>query len=307
MGLEKTAAPKNAIVVEHRFLDREWSPEWKSRFTWAVQFCFGSMFSALVVCYFKSSGSIASLILVILLATLLVGNEFLKKKYESFGVTLAFFCLLGTMFLNFTIPYLVHRIGFVWFFLSTMLSLGICTFIWKNSKRTIKVMIAPIIISSVLIVAYLMNWVPPVPLVLKQQLVCQNFDKKTYTCDADAPSFLQKISLKSPSVHRVDSSEVYFLTSVYAPAKLQAELEYRWYYQDPTTKKYKLTDRISSSRMTLNGGRESGFRSFSRKKNVPPGKYRVEMAYKDGAVIGSGAFEVIEGENENGFVRDTLR
>ena len=59
IGYESTAVPVNAIVVHHRFLDREWSPVWKARFTWAVQFLFGGLFSALVVCYFKSSGSLA--------------------------------------------------------------------------------------------------------------------------------------------------------------------------------------------------------------------------------------------------------
>jgi len=307
VGYESTAIPENAIVVHHRFLDREWSETWKQRFTWAVQFFFGGLFSALVVCYFKSSGSLASFLLVILLAILLVGNEFLQKKYESFGVSLAFFCLLGTMFMNFAIPHLVHRIGFIWFLISTLLSFGLCAMIWKLSHRKKSILVAPALISIFLIVAYIMNWVPPVPLVLKQKLACQNFDKASYSCDVDDPSLLQTIGLKIPSVHRVDSSEVYFLTSVYAPAKLKAELEYLWYFQDPKTGKYSLTDRISSGRMTINGGRESGFRTFTRKKNAPPGKYRVEIAYKNGAVIGSGTFEVFDEPPEDGFVRDTLR
>ena len=307
VGYESTAIPENAIVVRHRFLDREWCETWKQRFTWAVQFFFGGLFSALVVCYFKSSGSLASFLLVILLAILLVGNEFLQKKYESFGVSLAFFCLLGTMFMNFAIPHLVHRIGFIWFLISTVLSFGLCLFIWKISHRKKSILVAPALISIFLIVAYIMNWVPPVPLVLKQKIACQNFDKASYSCDVDDPSLLQMIGLKIPSVHRVDSSEVYFLTSVYAPAKLKAELEYLWYYQDPKTGKYMLTDRISSGRMMINGGRESGFRTFTRKKNTPPGKYRVEVAYKNGAVIGSGTFEVFGEPPEDGFVRDTLR
>lgn len=307
VGIENTAIPENAIVVEHHFLDREWSPVWKDRFTWALQFFFGGMFSALVVCYFKSSGSIASFVLVILLAILLVGNEFLKKHYESFGLNLALFCLLGTMFMNFSIPHLVHSIGFGWFFLSTLLSFGICTLVWKISRRSKAVLIAPACISLLLVVAYLMNWVPPVPLVLKQHIACQNFDKTTYSCDVDEPTFMQKIGLSSPTVHKIEGNEVYFLSSVYAPAKLKAELEYRWYYEDPATGKFKLTDKISSSRMTINGGRESGFRSYSRKKNVPPGKYRVETAYKNGAVIGAGAFEVFDATPENTFVRDTLQ
>ena len=307
VGYESTAIPENAIVVRHRFLDREWSETWKQRFTWAVQFCFGGLFSALVVCYFKSSGSLASFLLVILLAILLVGNEFLQKKYESFGVSLAFFCLLGTMFMNFAIPHLVHRIGFIWFFLSTLLSFGMCMFIWKISHRKKSILVAPALISILLVVAYIMNWVPPVPLVLKQKIACQNFDKATYTCDIDDPNIFQSIGLQIPSVHKVDSSEVYFLASIYAPAKLKAELEYLWYFQDPQTGKYKLTDRISSGRMTLNGGRESGFRTYTRKKNIPAGKYRVEVAYKNGAVIGSGTFEVFGEPPEDGFVRDTLR
>ena len=307
VGYESTAIPENAIVVHHRFLDREWSEAWKQRFTWAVQFCFGGLFSALVVCYFKSSGSLASLLLVILLAILLVGNEFLQKKYESFGVSLAFFCLLGTMFMNFAIPHLVHHIGFIWFFLSTLLSFGMCIFIWKISHRKKTILIAPAIISILLVVAYIMNWVPPVPLVLKQKIACQNFDKASYSCDIDDPNILQSIGLQIPSVHKMDSSEVYFLASVYAPAKLKAELEYLWYYQDPKTSKYKLTDRISSGRMVINGGRESGFRTYTRKKNIPAGKYRVEVAYKNGAVIGSGTFEVFNEPPKDGFVRDTLR
>jgi len=308
MGYESTAIPKNAIVVEHHFLDREWSAEWRQRFSWAVQFCFGSLFSALVVCYFKSSGSLASFILVILLAILLVGNEFLQKKYESFGVSLAFLSLLGTMFMNFTLPHLVHRIGFIWFFLSTLLSLGVCVLLWKISRRSKKVLIAPIGISVCLVAAYLMNWVPPVPLVLKHQLVCQNFDKTDYSCDVDAPSLLQKIGLKIPTVHRIPGEDVYVLASVYAPAELKAEIEYRWHYMNPTTEKYSLTDKISSGRMVINGGREDGFRSFSRKKNIPAGKYRVEVAFKDGAVIGSQSFEVIdEARDSTGYVRKQLQ
>lgn len=307
VGYESTAIPENAIVVEHRFLDREWSETWKNRFSWAVQFCFGSLFSALVVCYFKSSGSIASLILVILLAILLVGNEFLQKKYESFGVSLAFLCLLGTMFLNFTIPYLVHRIGLVLFVCSTLLSLGICVFIQKVSRRSKKVLIAPIAISAALITAYVMNWVPPVPLVLKQQVACINFDKTDYSCDVDAPSFLQKIGLKSSSVHRDADMPLYYLSSVYAPADLKAEIEYRWYYKGPNDATYKLTDRVSSGRMRINGGREMGYRSYSKKTNAPAGKYRVETAFKDGAVIGALAFEVEEGARDSsGYVRAHL-
>ena len=308
MNIVKPSVPKDAIVEKRRFLDRDWSDAWKDRISWMLQFCFGSMFSALVVCYFKSSGSLASLLLVIVLAILLVGNEFLKKKYESFTVSLAFFCLLGTMFMNFTIPHIVHRIGFLWFFLSTFISFMICWGIKMISHRKKRVLIAPGIISGLLIIAYLMNWVPPVPLVLKQQMVCQNFERKNFSCDVDKPTFLQNIGIKLPSVHRINKSDVYFLSSVYAPAELKAELEYRWYYMDPMTGEYRLTDKIATGRMKLVGGRVSGYRTYSKKQHIPAGRYNVEVAYKNGAVIGSQKFEVFEDvPPPKGFVRDSLR
>ena len=285
----------------------EWPGKWIDRLTWFVQFCFGNLYSALVICYFKSSGSIASFILVLILAMLLVGNEFLKKKYENFGLCLAFFCLLGTMFFNFLIPHLAHGMGAFWFFFSTLLSIGICSVLWMFSSRDKQFLIAPISISLVLAIAYLANWIPPVPLVLKQQIVCKNFDNETYSCDADKLDFWQKMGFKNASIHKDEGDEIYFLSSVYAPAELKAPVEFRWFYKNPVTQKFKLTDKITSQRMIIKGGRDKGYRSFSRKKNISPGTYRVETCYKDGAVIGAETFEVLEGASKRGFIRDSLR
>lgn len=294
-----------------KLLNREWSSAWIKRLTCVVQFCFGNLYSALVICYFKSSGSIASFSIVLILAALLVGNEFLKEKYENFGICLAFLCLLGTMFFNFLIPHLVHGMGPFWFFLSTLLSAVVCYLLWTKSSRDFsrkkRFLVAPVAICLILFIAYLANWIAPVPLVLKQQIVCKNFNRETYSCDADKPSFWQRIGFKGASIHKDEGDEVYFMSSVYAPAELKAPVEFRWYYKEPSTNKFQLTDKITSSRMVVRGGRDAGYRSYSKKKNIPPGTYKVETAYKDGAVIGAKTFKVFEGIPEQGFVRDSLQ
>ena len=291
--------------------NREWSSSWIERLTCVVQFCFGNLYSALVICYFKSSGSIASFAIVLILAALLVGNEFLKEKYENFGICLAFLCLLGTMFFNFLIPHLVHGMGPFWFFLSTLLSAVVCYLLWTKSSRGYsrqkRFLVAPIAICLVLFIAYLANWIAPVPLVLKQQIVCKNFNRETYSCDVDKLDFWQRVGFKGETIHKDEGDEVYFMSSVYAPAELKAPIEFRWYYKEPSTNKFKLTDKITSSRMVVRGGREAGYRSYSKKKNIPPGTYKVETAYKDGAVIGAKTFKVLEGIPEQGFVRDSLQ
>ena len=294
-----------------KVMNREWSSSWIERLTCVVQFCFGNLYSALVICYFKSSGSIASFAIVLILAALLVGNEFLKEKYENFGICLAFLCLLGTMFFNFLIPHLVHGMGPFWFFLSTLLSAVVCYLLWTKSSRGYsrqkQFLVAPVAICLVLFIAYLANWIAPVPLVLKQQIVCKNFNRETYSCDVDKLDFWQRVGFKGETIHKDEGDEVYFMSSVYAPAELKAPIEFRWYYKEPSTNKFKLTDKITSSRMVVRGGRDAGYRSYSKKKNIPPGTYKVETAYKDGAVIGAKTFKVLEGIPEQGFVRDSLQ
>jgi len=291
---------------EH-FLDREWPSAWMDRLTWIIQFCFGNLYSALVISYFRSSGSLASFVIVLILAVFLVANEFLKRKYENFAISLAFFCLLGTMFINFLIPHLVHRMGTFWFFLSTFLSAAICYMLWTFSSRKRNFLVAPAIITVSLCIAYLANWIPPVPLVLKQQVVCKNFDPRSYSCDTDKPDFWQRTGFKSKTIHRKDGDEVYFMSSVYGPAELKAPIEFRWFYKGPNSSRFILTDKISSHRMVIKGGREKGYRSYSKKKNIPTGTYRVETAYKNGSIIGAETFKVLDGVPKHGFVRDSLK
>lgn len=281
-----------------KFLDRSWSEKWQGRFTYAVQFCFGSLFSALVVCYFKSSGSVGAFFLVVILAGFLVANEFLQKKYAMFGFSLALFNLLGTMYLNFLIPHLVDGIGFGCFFVSVLVSFGVCFAAFKISRRSLKNLFAPIGISVALLLAYLLNWIPPVPLVLKDQNACVEFSKD-YSCLVDKPGILEKAGIRSPTVTVLNGDGVTFVSSVFAPAHIEARLEHRWFRKNLNTGNFELVDRISSSRMRTRGSREEGFRIYTKKRNLSDGVWMVESAVKDGPVIGSKKFKVRTSGGEN--------
>ena len=274
-----------------KFLNRELPEKWRNRLTYAVQFCFGSRFSALVVCYFKSSGSAGAFFLVAILAGFLVANEFLQNRYALFGFSLALFHLLGTMYLNFLIPHLVNGIGFGWFFVSVLISSGICFAAFRISKRPFKVFLAPLGISVALLVAYPLNWIPPVPLVLKDQNACVEFSKD-YGCLVDEPGFWERLGI-SPRTLTVSAGEgATFVSSVFAPARIETWLEHRWFRKNPETGNFELVDKISSSRMRTRGSRDEGFRIYTKKKNVSDGIWMVETAVKDGPVIGSKKFRL---------------
>lgn len=265
--------------------------KWRDRLTYVVQFCFGSLFSALVVCYFKSSSSVGAFVLVALLAAFLVANEFLQSSYARFGFTLALFCLLGTMYLNFLVPHLVHGLGLGWFLLSVLLSLLVCYGAFRLSKSSGKTLVAPCLISAALVAAYVFNWIPPVPLVLKDQNACVGFSKD-YSCKVDRPGLLVRLGIFSPTVTVAAGEGVTFMSSVFAPARIEAQLEHRWLLKNPKTGVYEIVDKISSSRMRTRGSREEGFRIYTQKKNVPPGDWMVETAVKGGSVIGVKKFRV---------------
>ncbi len=289
---------QNALAIQvsklrFKILNRSWSAATENRLTYIVQFCFGSLFSALVVCYFKSSGSVGSLCLVALLALLLLLNEFFQKRYAAFGFSLALFSLVSTMFLNFLIPHLVGQIGFVWFLLSIVCSLGITFVLYRLSHRSKKTLIVPGLISVLLVGAYVVNWIPPVPLVLKDQNACVGFQKQDYSCYVSNENIFVEYGFAPPTVHLpTGGGEVYFVSSVFAPLEVSAGLEHRWYFKNPKTGNFEQRNIITSSRMKTRGSRREGFRIYTKKKNVAEGLWKVETAVRDGAIIGSKTFYI---------------
>lgn len=269
--------------------------EWNQWFTMGLQFFFGGLFSALVILYFKSSGTLGALFTVILLTGLLIGNEFLQNKYERRYLSWILYCLTGTMYLNFMIPHIFKSVHPVWFFVSTLAGFLMVLGIWRlTPERNTRMLIGPGTVSVVLVLFFLLNWLPPVPLVLKQNQVCREFKKVNgeYTCQIDEQGILASLGLTSPDVVYTKGERVWCLSSVFAPEDVVAELEHRWWSY--TEKEgWRETDRIP---LRMRGGRQAGWRFYSNKRSLYPGKWRVETAKKDGPVMGHFTFYLVEPE-----------
>ena len=273
------------------FLGRGVSSPWQSRLTWLVQFCFGSLFSASVIFYFKSSGSILTMLLVVVLLVLLVANELLKSRYARLGLSLSLFCLSGSMFANFIVPHWIHHIGFFWFLVSCALAFTSVVIVWLVSGRSGLVMIGPSAISLFLVSAYILHLIPPVPLVMKQSIVCKSFARidGEYTCLASQQTMLANLGFEPKIIYQNGEEPIQVLTSIYAPTEVQAELEHRWEWQNPQTNKWIDKGHV---RFAMEGGRRAGWRMYSNRKACEAGQWRVETAVPDGAVLGSVDFNV---------------
>ena len=269
-------------------LGREWGEKARSRLAAGVQFCFGGLFSALVVFYFKSSGSLGGFLVVAALVLLLVANEFLHSRYARIGLSWSLLCLVGIMYFNFVLPHLVHGIGAFWFLLSTALACALLWLPWKISGRSPWHLAWPGSMALLAVVFYFVGIVPPVPLVVKQHLVCKHFERsgKEWSCMEPVPGLLAGLGLGPRELYRTPGEPLYYLSSVFAPSHVEALLEHRWYHRDASGDWRLLT----TVPMAMVGGREEGWRLHSLKQNLEPGLWRVETALQGGAVVGRSEF-----------------
>ena len=99
----------------------------------AAQFFFGGLFSACTVYYFKSTSSLLSFLFLLSLAGMLVGNEFLEKKYSNAQIVFTFWSICAAMILNFLVPVLFNRMNSLVFLASILTALIICLLIRQIS------------------------------------------------------------------------------------------------------------------------------------------------------------------------------
>jgi len=283
-------------------LGREIKPEWHNGFTFMLQFSFGGLFSALVVFYFKSAGSLYTFIVVIALVLLLVANEYLEKSYRQRTLSWAIFAACGTMYLNFLIPHFVNSVKPVWFYLSCILSLtlvfAIHGFAVSRDRtirsaapvrfqdiRELRPMAPALAVVILLVILYQFQLIPPVPLVLKESYICKDFGKVEglYQCQAEEQSLLQTLGFDDDSIHFQPGERIYSVNAVFAPTSIVVDLEQRWWWRDEVRGTWLPMGVVP---LPMEGGRKAGWRSYSYiQSSVRTGQWKVETALKDGAVL----------------------
>ncbi len=281
---------------------REVKPQWNNWFNFLIQFFFGGLFSALVVFYFKSSGSLYTFFVVVCLVILLVANEFLAKKYQSRTLTWALFAACGTMYFNFLIPHIVHSVKAVWFYLSCLISLaliyatnrfadarqrepilpGIKNALYRRNLWQLSPALGVVIM---LVVLYQLQLIPPVPLVLKESYICKNFTNEggVYQCEAEKQSIWRALGFGRDVIHFQEGEKIYSLNAVFAPTRVTVDLEQRWWLWDEISRSWLTRGFV---KLPMVGGREEGWRTYSYiRTGARPGYWKVETALQGGAVL----------------------
>ena len=269
-----------------------------------MQFAFGGIFSGYVVFYSRSSSLITSWPFMLTLVTLLVGNEFFRKRYLNLTFQMSLYYVAIFSFLIFSIPVLLHRMGAWIFILSGVISLAIMRglgfvlskvspeMLARNKRALITSVSAIFIVFNIL---YFTNIIPPIPLSLKDSGIYHNVVRANGEYELtgeDKPWY--KFVEKPQKIHIAAGSGVYSYSSVFAPTDLNTKILHEWAIYNETTGQWNVTDRIP---FTISGGRDGGYRGYTRKSSLSEGLWRVDVITERGALLGRETFRLIRPVN----------
>ncbi len=262
-----------------------------------LQFAIGSMIGGVFIFYWFSGSIFVSwpfiVFVVVLIVVLEIYKHYLENPVVQFGLyNFATFLLLAValpIFFTSIDPGLFMAAGWI-----SLVWVLVLTFLLRQSptivNRKYKILIANILIFVVMNVFYFSNLIPPVPLSIRDEGVYHSVYRLGggYMLEAEPQTFWQKLSLR-PTVHLVPGQPLYVFTSIYSPTDLDTDIIHDWQYYDEAQNQW-----VSVSKLSFHviGGRKEGYRGYSLKTTLNPGKWRVYTQTPRGQVLGRYEFKI---------------
>ncbi len=266
----------------------------------AIQFAFGGLLSVFLVFYFRSGSLAVSWPFLLLLSLAFVGNEAFKHRYSRLGYQISVLFLSIYSFFIFFIPVVTHQIGDKIFLLSGAISLfTICFFIFllaiftrEKFKKGGRRMVAGIVIILVVVnTLYFTNLIPPIPLSLKEANIFHTVTKNSdgnYIVQYEHQPWYQFFRTYEV-FHQVPGEPIYLYSAVFSPTTLDTTVIHQWQYYDEASKKWVNSGAI---KLSIVGGRDGGYRTYSLRSNLADGFWRVNVLTETGQNVGRVSFKI---------------
>lgn len=280
----------------------------------ALQFLLGGLFSAYAILYSQSASLSTASVFLGLIVACLIGNEFLRNRYSSLKLIVTLFALVTLSFLTFFLPVFSGWMNHWMFLAGVAISV---TVVWKVVRLILQgipdlTWKAPVYLSLPAFTAigfcamlYFLNWIPPIPLSLKFGGFYHHIEKisdEYHLTFEDGPWYA---SWKRSDDVIGDDHPVFAFSSVFAPISLKTTIIHHWQWKSRNpSASYVTTDRIP---IMIAGGRESGYRLYTMKRQLAPGDWRVDVETEDGRIIGRMDLRVDERMNPAQTLKTIIR
>ncbi|HVK60559.1 MAG TPA: DUF2914 domain-containing protein [Bdellovibrionales bacterium] len=281
---------KKPIQVPERF-KKIWSFH-----TEAAHFIFGSLLSLYTLFYFKSASLISAGFFMIVIAAILVANEFeaVKRLGPAVRVALLSFCL--TSFFAAIVPMILGFIGMIPFLIAIGLTILWLYLLRKFVNRILgepsddRAWTVGAVVQGILLTLYVLRAIPPIPLSANFLGIYHEVRAKDGKFELLYDRPFWKIWQRGDQTFKArPGDKIYAFASVFSPSGVQDQIRVRWSYHDPRSG-WQKADAIPIS---VRGGREQGFRGFAFKQNYTPGDWRVSLETSDGREFARLGFTVV--------------
>ncbi len=272
-------------------MEKKLGGKWSKYIPLGLQFFLGGIFSALVVFYFKSSSHIWGYITVFLLLVFLVLNEFLADYYQKKIISWTLFTLCGTMFINFGLPHVFGSIHSIWFILSCLLALAITYGLKKLTRQNIKNLMPSVLGQIILVLFFIANIIPPVPLVQKNMALSLKIQKENneYRATVAKKPWYYFLKPGRQNIQKPLNQPVSCFSSIFAPDGIETKIYHQWEYYNERQKSWQKRDKIG---FQIKSGRSSGYRGYTYKNNIEDGLWKIKVELENGQILGIKKFRV---------------
>ena len=278
-----------------------------------MQFFFGGLISTFLVFYFRSAVIQVTWPFFIILGFAFFANESFKRHYARLSFQISFFFLSVFLFMIYLIPVIAHQIGPVYFLISGLISLAILAiflfllrfFAKAGIQRESRRMLMSTVVGIFAIVngLYFLDLIPPLPLALQSSGVFHSISRTTNTAysvtvEDQGSTLWDKYGyyLGKPYVfHATPTDYVYAYSAVFSPLSVDTEIKHVWQYYDTSTRKWVTDETVD---LSVAGGRDGGYRTYSIMQGLAPGKWRVNITTSSGQLIGRLSIDIVGVDTE---------
>ena len=265
-------------------------------------FSLGSLLSAYAIYYFRSAAFSKSYLFVGLLAFVWISSEFIPHRLVKLKVYSLLHFFSTCAFFTFFLPVVTGRLGLGIFIAGAALSLVFTASLWlvtlggdvfRRPALIRDIFGPPIGLSLFLTTLYIFNWIPPVPLSIKDIGIYRSVIREAsgrYRVTYRHPEWFEWTKKDDRVFEYTKGDAVYCFASVFAPTAMRQKVYHDWQHLE-TDGNWKTVSHIG---FPIVGGRDGGWRGFTVKRSLTPGKWRVEVVTENGQIIGRIVLSIIE-------------
>jgi len=268
--------------------------------TFGIAYFSGSALSFVCVYAIRSAAFSVSWPLLLLLALCVFANEFISTHQFRFTLDVGVMLIALLFFIIFHLP-IVLKVQNDFTFVASLILSAVVSIIYlyflqftsdsakEEAPRHYALAIGiPMFVGML----YFLNVIPAVPLSLNSSGVYHSVTRAGDVFIGERENDTRFFKELGTTVYHLtpEDSGVYFYSAVNAPAELSAPLSHVWEYYDDTSKKWVESTVVP---FTLEGGREDGYRAYSKKENITEGLWRVTVKVDEKRIVGRLTFRVV--------------